>query len=99
MAGRQGRRWLARAWGLALLFQMLLTPAGADALDWRLPGRGAAPLSRPTAEPSRRPLQEVSPPAWVQKARLALEDRDPTVRILAPADGELLPDGPWTLRL
>ncbi|MBM5817357.1 MAG: hypothetical protein FJ083_12470, partial [Cyanobacteria bacterium K_Offshore_surface_m2_239] len=99
MAGRQGRRWLARAWGLALLLQMLLTPAGADALEWRLPGRGAAPLSRPTAQLSRRPLQEVSPPAWVQKARLALEDRDPTVRILAPADGELLPDGPWTLRL
>jgi hypothetical protein len=35
----------------------------------------------------------------VQKARLALEDRDPTVRILSPADGEILPDGPWTLRL
>ncbi len=99
MAGRQGRRWLARAWGLALLLLMLLAPAGADALEWRLPGRGAAPLSRPGGESNRRQLQEVSPPVWVQKARLALEDRDPSVRILAPADGELLPEGPWTLRL
>ncbi|MEB3334483.1 MAG: hypothetical protein VKP70_05815, partial [Cyanobacteriota bacterium] len=44
-------------------------------------------------------LREVPPPEWVQRAREALEERDPQVRILAPAEGELLPDGPWTLRL
>ncbi|MEB3335709.1 MAG: hypothetical protein VKP70_12075 [Cyanobacteriota bacterium] len=85
--------------GLVLILQVLLTPAPANALSWRLPG-GATPSSpRPAGDNGSRHLQEVAPPAWVQKARLALEDRDPTVSILAPADGDLLPDGPWTLRL
>lgn len=99
VGGRQGRRWLARALGLALLLQLLVTPSPAEALGWRLPGQGAAAPSRPGGERARRQLQEVPPPAWVQQAREALEERDPRVRILAPADGDLLPDGPWTLRL
>ena len=99
MGGRQGRQWLARALSLALLLQVLIAPSRAEALSWRLPGRGAAPASSPASEHATRHLREVPPPPWVQQARLALEDRDPTVRILSPADGELLPDGPWTLRL
>ena len=99
MGGRQGRQWLARALGLALLLQVLIAPCRAEALSWRLPGKGAAPASPPAGEHGKRHLREVPPPPWVQQARLALEDRDPTVRILSPADGDLLPDGPWTLQL
>ncbi len=100
MGGRQGRRWLARALGLALLLQMVVAPTRVEALDWHLPGRRDSPsVSVPGAEASPQRLQEVPPPAWVRKARLALEDRNPTVRILAPSDGEILPDGPWTLRM
>ncbi len=99
MGGRQGRRWLARAAGLALALQLLLTPVAAQALTWRLPGREpSASASARTQRPQQR-LREVAPPAWVQGVQAALEERDPQVRILAPADGALLPDGPWTLRL
>lgn len=35
----------------------------------------------------------------VNDLRQALAEHDPQVRILAPADGSLVPDGPWTLRL
>lgn len=100
MAGRQGRQWLARAMGLALLLQLLLLAPPAEALGWRLPGRGEAVPPRTAADRTRGgQLREVSPPEWVQRAREALEERDPQVRILAPAEGALLPDGPWTLRL
>ncbi len=99
MGGRLGRQWLAHALGLALLLQILIAPCRAEALSWRLPGAGAAPAPPFASDHAKRHLQEVPPPARVQQARLALEDRDPTVRILAPADGDLLPDGPWTLRL
>lgn len=99
MGGRQVRRWLARALGLALLLHFLFTPSAAEALSWHLPGRERAPSSLPSSTQTGRRLQEVAPPAWVQKAREALEERDPTVRILAPANDDLLPDGPWTLRL
>jgi len=99
VGGRHGRRWLARAVGLALLLQFLFTPSAAEALSWHLPGRERAPSSLPSGTQAGRQLQEVAPPAWVQKARESLEERDPTVRILAPADDDLLPDGPWTLRL
>lgn len=85
--------------GWLLLLLLLVPPAPAHALSWRLPGRATPTSPRPAGDNGRRQLQEVPPPAWVQKARLALEDRNPTVNILAPADGELLPDGPWTLRL
>lgn len=99
MGGRQGRQWLAGAVGLALLLQLLFTPSPAEALSWRLPGRRADAPARLANDLAGQTLREVPPPAWVQQARVALEERDPQVRILAPADGDLLPDGPWTLRL
>ncbi|MEB3333349.1 MAG: hypothetical protein VKP70_00010 [Cyanobacteriota bacterium] len=86
--------------GLALLLQLLVLAPPAEALGWRLPGRGDAGPSRASADrPRGGQWREVSPPEWVQRARDVLEERDPQVRILAPAEGELLPDGPWTLRL
>ena len=99
MGGRQGRQWLAGAVGLALLLQLLFSPSPAEALSWRLPGRRADAPARLANDLAGPTLREVPPPAWVQQARAALEERDPRVRILAPADGDLLPDGPWTLRL
>ncbi len=99
VSGRQCRLWLARVLGWVLVLQFLLTPTSAQALNWRLPGRGTpAPPRSPAGQAPQR-LQEVAPPDWVQKAQAALEERDPKVEILAPADGTLLPNGPWTLRL
>ncbi|MFM7641741.1 MAG: hypothetical protein ACKO45_09350 [Cyanobium sp.] len=99
VGGRQRRLWLARtlAWALVLLF--FCTPSAAQALSWRLPGRATPTPPRPGSGLARQGLQEVPPPDGVQRLQVALEDRDPQVRILAPADGSLLPDGPWSLRL
>jgi hypothetical protein len=44
-------------------------------------------------------LQEVPPPAAVQQLRERLDQHNPQLRVLAPADNTLLPAGPWTLRL
>ena len=100
MRGRQRRLWLAGVWGLALVLQILLTPAAAQALSLPFQGRGATPPSRSSPRPpALQRLQEVPPPDWVQQLQGALEERDPRVRILSPASDSLLPDGPWTLRL
>jgi hypothetical protein len=47
----------------------------------------------------RSSQQEVAPPLAVQQLQEALEARRPRVEIVSPADGALLPAGPWTLRL
>jgi hypothetical protein len=99
VGSRQRRLWLARALVLALLLQVLLTPAPAEALNWRLPGRGAPAPTRSGTGQASPSFQEVPPPEWVQTMQGALEGRDPKVQILSPADGSLLPDAPWTLRL
>jgi len=99
VGGRQRRLWLAWALAMALLLQVLPTPAPAEALNWRLPGRGAPGPTRSDAGQASPRFQEVPPPEWVQRMQGALEARDPTIQILSPADGSLLPDAPWTLRL
>ncbi|MFN9426773.1 MAG: hypothetical protein ACK6CO_07310 [Cyanobacteriota bacterium] len=99
VGGRQRRLWLARALALALVLLFFFTPSAAQALSWRLPGRATPPPPRSGNGLAQQRLQEVPPPDGVQRLQVALEDRDPQVRILAPADGSLLPDGPWSLRL
>lgn len=47
----------------------------------------------------RSSQQEVAPPLAVQQLQEALDGRRPQLEILSPADGALLPAGPWTLRL
>ncbi|WP_156818425.1 hypothetical protein [Cyanobium gracile] len=47
----------------------------------------------------RSSQQEVAPPLAVQQLQEALEARRPRVEIVSPADGALLPAGPWTLQL
>lgn len=78
------------ATGMALLLVLLPLGCGRD--------RGSRELPLATSAPSA-PLQEVAPPPGVQQLAAALAERSPQVRILAPADGSTLPDGPWTLRL
>lgn len=71
------------------------------ALTWQRPaarlGRSTPTATAPTAAGAG--LQEVAPPGAVQQLRQALADRQPRVSILAPADGALLGDGPWELKL
>ncbi|MFM7170381.1 MAG: hypothetical protein ACKOYH_05950 [Cyanobium sp.] len=98
MGGRQRRLWLAGALGLALVLQLLLTPAAALALGWSFPGKGGKTPSRSAPPPALQRLQEVPPPEWVQQLQGALEEKDPHVRILSPAPDSLVPEGPWTLR-
>lgn len=101
-------------WGLTLLLgiSVLLTPAmpaeHAAAFAWGLPGRDgraqapARPSGPADAARSGSPqgaLQEVAAPAAVQQLQQALAGRQPRLAILEPADGSLLPAGPWVLRL
>ncbi len=44
-------------------------------------------------------LQEVSPPGAVEQIAAALASHRPRLRITSPAEGELLPAGPWQLGL
>lgn len=53
-------------------------------------GRAGAPAGR---------LQEVPPPGAVQQLQQRLADRRPRLQITSPAEGALLPAGPWQLGL
>lgn len=81
-----------------VLVALLLLSSGCGRL-----GRQASP-SQPADQPlaptaPRGALQEVAPPQLVQDLRTRLDQRNPQVLILAPADGALLPAGPWSLEL
>jgi len=94
---RPGPAALAVLLALALgIGAWLALPLPAHA--WNLPGRSAA--SPPAgAPPPARGLQEVAPPTAVVQLAEALSHRQPTITILEPRDGALLPEGSWTLRL
>ena len=81
-----------------VLVALMLVSSGCDRL-----GRQASPALEPNQPLAptvpRGALQEVAPPPLVQDLRTRLDRRDPQVSILAPADGALLPAGPWTLEL
>ncbi len=94
------RQGAATGLGLLLLL-VVLTGLGADpAAALSLPGR-RAPVPTKAGNPGvgGAGLQEVAPPAAVQQLQEALEGRRPRVKILAPADGALLPEGTWRLKL
>ncbi|KEF42344.1 MAG: hypothetical protein ER33_06590 [Cyanobium sp. CACIAM 14] len=77
---------------------LALTASPVSALP--LPGRWNAPTGGDGRLETRRSgLQEVAPPLAVQQMQDALDGRRPRVEILSPADGALLPAGPWSLRL
>ena len=81
-----------------VLVALMLVSSGCDRLGRQAsPAQGPSQPLAPTAP--RGALQEVAPPPLVQDLRARLDRRDPQVSILAPADGALLPAGPWTLEL
>ena len=104
---------LARAilGGILLLLPLVLllgwwVTEPQPAWAWGLPGRAERANRSPTssgrasdAPRSNLGPQEVAPPAAVQQLTEALSQRQPRIAILEPADGSLLPDGPWTLQL
>jgi len=82
-----------------VLVALMLVSSGCDRLS-RQAGPGAQGPSQPLAPTAPRgALQEVAPPPLVPQLKARLDRRDPQVSILAPADGALLPAGPWTLEL
>lgn len=103
-AGRKAGRTSFRA---ALLKGVLLTGvlvlvlslAPPAALAFSLPGRRPPSPAAPPLAQGRSSQQEVAPPLAVQQLQEALDGRRPRLEILSPADGALLPAGPWTLRL
>ncbi len=81
-----------------LLALFLAAPPVAAAFG--LPGWGGARQGGAAPQKSAStPIQEVAPPGSVQQLRAGLGERRPRLAITAPADGALLPEGPWTLRL
>ncbi len=97
--GRAVHRHICRVGLLAAALLLVFTLAPPEALAFSLPGRrtsAAAPAAPALGHSSQ---QEVAPPLAVQQLQEALDGRRPRVEILSPADGALLPAGPWTLRL
>jgi hypothetical protein len=78
---------------------LVLSLAPPTALAFSLPGRRPPSPAAPALTQGRSSQQEVAPPLAVQQLQEALEGRRPRLEILSPADGALLPEGPWTLRL
>ncbi|MCP9931533.1 hypothetical protein KBY82_12150 [Cyanobium sp. AMD-g] len=78
---------------------LVLSVAPPAALAFNLPGRRTAAEDTTPLAVGRSSQQEVAPPLAVQQLQEALDGRRPQLEILSPADGALLPAGPWTLRL
>lgn len=80
--------------GLTVLMLVVLTllPAGCQGQ-----ARSTSPGPALAPSPPRGNLQEVAPPGAVLQLQQRLADRQPRVNILAPANGGLLPNGPWAL--
>lgn len=100
--GEAAPRWSERPVRAGLVLVVLLfvfSLAVPAAAAFSLPGRRPAPAAEPTLSSGPSRLQEVAPPLAVQQLQEALDGRRPQLEILSPADGALLPEGPWTLRL
>ncbi|MCP9792420.1 hypothetical protein KBZ20_09985 [Vulcanococcus limneticus Candia 3F8] len=87
---------LLRALMALVLVGLILVDSGCSRVGQAPTPAAQAPIAG-TAPTGR--LQEVSPPPLVRQLAERLEERDPQLEILAPADGALLPAGPWSLRL
>jgi hypothetical protein len=98
-AGRGAGRSSCWAALLSAVLLLVLTLAPPAALAFSLPGRRSPADTAPPLALGRSSQQEVAPPLAVQQLQEALEGRRPRLEILSPADGALLPAGPWTLRL
>lgn len=98
-AARAVRRYFCRVGLLAASLLLVLTLAPPAALAFSLPGRRSSAAAPAAPAMGRSSQQEVAPPLAVQQLQEALEGRRPQVEIVSPADGALLPAGPWDLRL
>jgi hypothetical protein len=98
-AGRGAGRAGLWAGLLTLVLLLVLSVAPPAALAFHLPGRHTAAADTTPLAVGRSSQQEVAPPLPVQQLQEALDGRRPRLEILSPADGALLPAGPWTLRL
>jgi hypothetical protein len=82
--------------GLIALVLMALTVLGGGCSRTSAPAAASVPLAATTPTGN---LQEVPPPGAVQQLSERLMERQPRVDVLAPADGTVLPAGPWALKL
>ena len=98
-AGRGTRRSCLWAGLLTMVLLLVLSVAPPAALAFNLPGRRTPAADATPLAVGRSNQQEVAPPLAVQQLQEALDGRRPRLEILSPADGALLPAGPWTLRL
>lgn len=85
-----------RALMAIVLVGLTLVGSGCSRLGQTQSPAAEAPIA--VTAPTGR-LQEVAPPPLVRQLAERLEERDPQLEILAPADGALLPAGPWSLKL
>jgi len=98
-AGRGAGKACLWAGLLTLVLLLVLSVAPPAALAFHLPGRRTPSADATPLAVGRSNQQEVAPPLAVQQLQEALDGRRPRLEILSPADGALLPAGPWTLRL
>jgi hypothetical protein len=95
------RRWWSALVGVTLLAVISFGSPAVSQAAWRLPKRQVPapnPMG-PAARTGSAQLQEVSPPAAVQQFKDALGEKLPQLKILEPANGAMVADGAWTLRV
>ena len=95
------RRWWSALVGVALLALISFGSPAVSQAAWRLPKRQVPapnPMG-PAARAGSAQLQEVSPPAAVHQFKDALGEKLPQLKILEPANGAMVADGAWTLRV
>ena len=95
------RRWWSALVGVALLAVVSFGGPAVSQAAWRLPKR-QVPAPNPmgsAAQAGSRQLQEVTPPGAVNQFKDALGEKLPQLKILEPANGAMVADGAWTLRV
>jgi len=95
------RRWWSALVGVTLLAVICFGSPAVSQAAWRLPKRQVPdpnPMS-PAARAGSAQLQEVSPPTAVHQFKEALGEKLPQLKILEPANGAMVADGAWTLRV
>jgi hypothetical protein len=95
------RGWWSALVNVALLVVIFFGSPAVSQAAWRLPKR-QVPAPNPMGSAARvgsAQLQEVSPPAAVNQFKDALGEKLPQLKILEPANGAMVADGAWTLRV
>jgi len=95
------RRWWSALVAVVLLAVVCFGSPAVSQAAWRLPKRLLpAPSPRgPATEAGSAHLQEVSPPVAVHQFKEALGEKLPQLKIVEPANGAMVADKTWTLRV